>query len=108
VLNHAWLEGPDHGGQDYAGYRAFLAAVGLRELTRTRRGWTRTMTNTPAARTTDSRDPVAIDLVRAVRTGDTSTLGRLLAEHPRSRIGEELLAAIPARPPIRASQVSMN
>jgi ankyrin repeat protein len=30
----------------------------------------------------DSSDPVAIELVRAIHNGDTSTLGRLLAEHP--------------------------
>ncbi len=29
------------GGQSYDDYRAFLPAVGFRELTRTRRGWTR-------------------------------------------------------------------
>jgi GNAT superfamily N-acetyltransferase len=43
LLDYAWLE-PDHDGtgQDYAGYRAFLAARGFTMLTRTRRGWTRT------------------------------------------------------------------
>ena len=40
-------------GRDYAGYRAFLAATGFRELTRTKRGWTHTMQNTPAARRPD-------------------------------------------------------
>jgi GNAT superfamily N-acetyltransferase len=39
LLDYAWLEGTDGGGQDYADYRAFLPAVGFRELTRTRRGW---------------------------------------------------------------------
>jgi GNAT superfamily N-acetyltransferase len=42
LLDYAWLEGTDPGGQDYAEYRAFLPAVGFRELTRTRRGWNRT------------------------------------------------------------------
>jgi GNAT superfamily N-acetyltransferase len=41
LLDYAWLEGTDPGGLDYAGYRAFLPAAGFRELTRTRRGWTR-------------------------------------------------------------------
>ncbi len=43
VLDYAWLEGTDPGGQSYDDYRAFLPAVGFRELTRTRRGWTRTL-----------------------------------------------------------------
>ena len=43
LLSYAWLEGTDPGGQDYADYRAFLPAVGFRELTRTKRGWTRTL-----------------------------------------------------------------
>jgi GNAT superfamily N-acetyltransferase len=43
VLDYAWLEGTDPGGQDYADYRAFLPAAGFRELTRTRRGWSRTV-----------------------------------------------------------------
>lgn len=30
----------------------------------------------------DSTDPVAVELVHAIHTGDTSTLGRLLAQHP--------------------------
>jgi GNAT superfamily N-acetyltransferase len=42
LLDYAWLEGTDPGGQDYADYRAFLPAVGFQELTRTRRGWNRT------------------------------------------------------------------
>ena len=42
LLDYAWLEGTDPGGQDYADYRAFLPAAGFRELTRTRRGWERT------------------------------------------------------------------
>jgi GNAT superfamily N-acetyltransferase len=41
VLDYAWLEGTDPGGQSYDDYRAFLPAVGFRELTRTARGWTR-------------------------------------------------------------------
>lgn len=42
LLDYAWLEGQVPGGQDYTGYRAFLAASGFAELTRTKRGWTRT------------------------------------------------------------------
>ena len=41
LLDYAWLAGRDAAGCDYTGYRAFLAAVGFRELTRTQRGWTR-------------------------------------------------------------------
>ncbi len=41
LLDYAWLEGTDPGGQDYAASRAFLAATGFQELTRTRRGWIR-------------------------------------------------------------------
>jgi len=41
LLNYAWLEGTDAGGLNYDDYRAFLPAVGFRELTRTARGWTR-------------------------------------------------------------------
>jgi GNAT superfamily N-acetyltransferase len=41
LLNYAWLEGTDPGGLNYDEYRAFLPAVGFRELTRTQRGWTR-------------------------------------------------------------------
>jgi GNAT superfamily N-acetyltransferase len=41
LLGYAWLEGRDPTGQDYTGYRAFLAASGFAELTRTKRGWTR-------------------------------------------------------------------
>jgi len=40
LLSYAWLEGTDPGGQSYDDYRAFLPAVGFRELTRTARGWT--------------------------------------------------------------------
>jgi GNAT superfamily N-acetyltransferase len=40
VLDYAAL-GTDPAGQDYTGYRAFLAASGFTELTRTQRGWTR-------------------------------------------------------------------
>ncbi|HEY5985829.1 MAG TPA: GNAT family N-acetyltransferase [Streptosporangiaceae bacterium] len=36
ILDYTWLE-----DQDYANYRSFLAAAGFRELTRTKRGWTR-------------------------------------------------------------------
>jgi GNAT superfamily N-acetyltransferase len=46
LLDYAWLQGTDPGGLDYAAYRAFLPAAGFREITRTRRGWTR-----PAHRT---------------------------------------------------------
>jgi GNAT superfamily N-acetyltransferase len=42
LLDYAWLEGQDPAGNDYAGYRAFLAASGFRELTHAMRGWTRT------------------------------------------------------------------
>jgi GNAT superfamily N-acetyltransferase len=42
LLSYAWLEGQDPTGQDYTAYRAFLAASGFTELTRTRRGWIRT------------------------------------------------------------------
>jgi len=42
LLDYAWLEGTDPGGVSYDDYRAFLPTVGFRELTRTRRGWTRT------------------------------------------------------------------
>jgi GNAT superfamily N-acetyltransferase len=43
LLNYAWLEpSQDETGQDYTGYRAFAAASGFGELTRTQRGWTRT------------------------------------------------------------------
>jgi hypothetical protein len=42
LLDYAWLEGQDPTGQDYTGYRAFLAASGFSELTHTKRGWTRT------------------------------------------------------------------
>jgi GNAT superfamily N-acetyltransferase len=41
LLDYAWLEGRDPGGISYEDYRAFLPAVGFRELTRTQRGWTR-------------------------------------------------------------------
>ncbi len=42
LLDYAWLEGTDPGGRGYAEDRAFLPAAGFQELTRTRRGWTRT------------------------------------------------------------------
>lgn len=41
LLDYAYQEGQDETGQRYDGYRALLAACGFRELTRTRRGWTR-------------------------------------------------------------------
>jgi len=41
LLNYAWLEGTDPGGLSYDACRAFLPTAGFRELTRTRRGWTR-------------------------------------------------------------------
>jgi GNAT superfamily N-acetyltransferase len=41
LLDYAWLEGADETGQSYDDYRAFLAASGFGELTRTARGWTR-------------------------------------------------------------------
>jgi GNAT superfamily N-acetyltransferase len=41
LLDYAYAEGRDDTGQDYDDYRAFLAASGFLELTRTRRGWTR-------------------------------------------------------------------
>jgi GNAT superfamily N-acetyltransferase len=41
LLDYAWLEGADPGEVSYEDYRAFLPAVGFRELTRTQRGWTR-------------------------------------------------------------------
>jgi GNAT superfamily N-acetyltransferase len=43
LLDYAWLEGNDPGGLNYAGYRALLLAAGFRELTRTKRGWTRVL-----------------------------------------------------------------
>jgi GNAT superfamily N-acetyltransferase len=42
ILTYAWLEGHDPTGQYYTDYRAFVAASGFIELTRTQRGWTRT------------------------------------------------------------------
>jgi GNAT superfamily N-acetyltransferase len=45
LLDYAWLEGKDETGQSYDDYRAFLAASGFVELTRTKRGWTRTPGN---------------------------------------------------------------
>ena len=41
LLDYARLEGSDPTGQSYDDYRAFLPAVGFRELTRTARGWTK-------------------------------------------------------------------
>ena len=46
VVPHAWLEGTDPGGVSYEDNRAFLPAMGFRELTRTQRGWT--LTGEPA------------------------------------------------------------
>lgn len=46
LLGYAWLNGP---GPDHAGYRAFLAAAGFQELTRTRRGWARSLAAVTAA-----------------------------------------------------------
>jgi GNAT superfamily N-acetyltransferase len=42
LLNYASLHDPEPGARDETGYRALLAATGFHELTRTRRGWTRT------------------------------------------------------------------
>jgi GNAT superfamily N-acetyltransferase len=42
LLTYAWLEGQDPTGQGYTSYRAFLAASGFTELTRSKRGWIRT------------------------------------------------------------------
>ena len=41
LLDYAWLDGTVPAGPGYDDYRAFLPAVGFRELTRTARGWTR-------------------------------------------------------------------
>jgi GNAT superfamily N-acetyltransferase len=41
LLDYAWLDGTDPGGVSYDDSRAFLPAVGFRELTRTKRGWIR-------------------------------------------------------------------
>ena len=43
LLDHAWLEGADPGELEAADYRAFLRADGFGELTRAKRGWTRTL-----------------------------------------------------------------
>jgi GNAT superfamily N-acetyltransferase len=50
LLDYAWLEGTDPGGVSYEDYRAFLPAVGFRELTRTQRGWTRNARSGPSGR----------------------------------------------------------
>ena len=50
LLDYAWLEGTDPGGISYEDYRAFLPAVGFRELTRTQRGWTRGVPAVPGWR----------------------------------------------------------
>jgi GNAT superfamily N-acetyltransferase len=55
LLDYAWLEGTDPGGLDYAGYRAFLPAAGFRDLTRTKRGWTRAPRLAPAPGCTSGR-----------------------------------------------------
>ena len=49
LLDYTWLDGTDPGGLDYADYRAFLPAVGFRELTRTQRGWNRTPQDSQAS-----------------------------------------------------------
>jgi GNAT superfamily N-acetyltransferase len=41
LLDYAWLSGTDSSGQSYDEYRAFLAASGFRELTRSARDWRR-------------------------------------------------------------------
>jgi GNAT superfamily N-acetyltransferase len=56
LLTYAWLDGADETGQSYDDYRAFLAASGFRELTRTDCGWTRTPGSRPAV---GSRRPAA-------------------------------------------------
>jgi GNAT superfamily N-acetyltransferase len=44
LLDYSWVDpDQDETGQDYAGYREFLAAAGFTMLTRTRRGWTRNL-----------------------------------------------------------------
>jgi GNAT superfamily N-acetyltransferase len=43
LLDYAWLEGSDPAGQSYDAYRAFLPNAGFRELTKTRRGWERSV-----------------------------------------------------------------
>ena len=45
LLDYAWLEGRDLMGCDYADSRAFLPAVGFRELTRNQLGWSRAVHN---------------------------------------------------------------
>ena len=45
LLDYAWLDGPDPMGCDYADSRAFLPAVGFRELTRNQVGWSRAVHN---------------------------------------------------------------
>ena len=47
LLSYAWLDGQDPTGQDYTAYRAFLAVSGFLQLTRTKRGWTRTPHSPP-------------------------------------------------------------
>jgi GNAT superfamily N-acetyltransferase len=49
LLDYAWLDGTDPGGLDYADYRAFLPSVGFLELTRTQRGWNRTLRESQAS-----------------------------------------------------------
>lgn len=48
LLGYAWSEGTDPAGGDYAADRAFLAAAGFRELSRTRRGWERALRSATA------------------------------------------------------------
>jgi hypothetical protein len=49
LLDYSYLEGADATGQTYDRYRAFLAALPFQILTRTKRGWTRTPGQDPAA-----------------------------------------------------------
>jgi len=47
LLDYSYAEGADATGQTYDEYRAFLQALPFRVLTRTRRGWTRTILDQP-------------------------------------------------------------
>ena len=47
LLDYSYSDGADATGQTYDDYRAFLQALPFRVLTRTRRGWTRTIENQP-------------------------------------------------------------
>jgi GNAT superfamily N-acetyltransferase len=57
LLDYSYLEGADAAGQTYDAYRAFLAALPFHILTRTRRGWTRTTGQDPAASQPGVRPP---------------------------------------------------